>query len=181
MTEQELIRGCRQGRAGHQRELVLRYSPMLMTVARRYAPDEYTAKDIIQDALIRIFQHIDTYQPTGSFQAWMRRIVVTTALKRMDKASFKYEHAGLDTAPEGSMEPEIYAQLGAEVLLAMIQQLPEGFRQVFNLAIIEGYKHEEIGELLGISAATSRSQLARARQKLQAMITQQETVNHVAR
>jgi RNA polymerase sigma-70 factor (ECF subfamily) len=179
MTEEEIISGCRQGRAKHQRELVLRYSPMLMTVARRYTPDEAMAKDILQDAFIRVFRYFDTFEKgTGSFEGWLRRIVVTTALKRMNRAAFRHEHAAFDDLPEQGAEPDVYARLGAEALLALIRQLPEGYRQIFNLAIIEGYRHEEIGEMLGISAATSRSQLARARQRLQEMIIKQETMNH---
>jgi RNA polymerase sigma factor (sigma-70 family) len=170
MTEAAFIRACQQGKPEYQRELVLRFSPILMTVARRYAADDHTAKDILQDAFVLIFRYLPKYQDTGSFEAWMRRIVVTTALKRMNRVSFQREEFIGDDFPEQYVEPSVYAALEAETLLGFIQRLPEGCRQIFNLYVMEGYRHEEIGAMLQISAATSRSQLTRARERLQAMI-----------
>jgi len=179
MTEAAIILGCQQEQPACQRELVVRFSPMLMTVARRYAADDHAARDILQDAFIAVLQNIQHYQPTGSFEAWLRRIVVTTALKRMDKAAFRREQNGLLQLPDTLVEPAVYSQLGAEQLMALIQRLPDGYRQIFNLSVIEGYCHEEIAELLGISPASSRSQLSRARRRLQEMILQQEKTSYV--
>jgi RNA polymerase sigma-70 factor (ECF subfamily) len=179
MTEAAIILGCQQERPDCQRELVIRFSPMLMTVARRYAADDHAARDILQDAFMAVIQNIRHYQATGSFEAWLRRIVVTTALKRMDKAAFKREQNGFLQLPDTLVEPEVYSQLGAEQLMALIQQLPDGYRQIFNLSVIEGYCHEEIAELLSISPASSRSQLSRARRRLQEMISQQEKTSYV--
>jgi RNA polymerase sigma-70 factor (ECF subfamily) len=170
MTEAAFIRACQEGKPEYQRMLVLRFSALLMTVARRYAGDDATAKDILQDAFVLIFRYLPEYRDTGSFTAWMTRIVVTTALKRMNSATFRREQALGDDYPESVVEPTVYAELEAETLLGLIQQLPEGYRQIFNLYVVEGYRHEEIATMLGISAATSRSQLARARERLQAMI-----------
>ena len=150
---------------------------MLMTVARRYSSNRHVAEDVLQEALIRIFKAIPQYQPYGSFEAWMRRIVVTTALQSLDKSWHRNENGIPEQAEEPYMMPEVYAQLGAEELLALIAKLPEGFRQIFNLYVIEQYPHTEIAIMLGITESTSRSQLTRAKRLLQNMIAQREKIN----
>ncbi len=177
MTERNIIKGCKQGIPLYQRELVERYAPMLLTVARRYVSNRQTAEDILQEALLKIFRAIPQYEPSGSFEAWMRRIVVTTALHALDKSWYRRENGRLEAAEEPFLMPDVYAQLGAEELLALIAKLPEGFRQIFNLHVIEQYPHTEIALMLGISESTSRSQLTRARKLLQTMIADREKIN----
>lgn len=176
MTEFELIRGCKQGVSICQRTLVERYSPMLLTVARRYVRDRATADDILQEALLKIFRGIHLYEARGSFEAWMRRIVVTTALQSLEKNWNKREVGDLETIEDPIIMPEVYCQMGAEELLGLISKLPEGFRQIFNLSVMEQYSHAEIASLLGITESTSRSQLTRARRLLQTMIAQREKI-----
>lgn len=181
MTEREIITGCQQGKAKCQRELVLRYSGLLMTVARRYRADDHAARDVLQDTFVKIFGAIGRYEHTGSFVGWMRRILVNVALQGMEKASYTREQSGLDEVTHPLVSPNVLSRLGEEELIAMIQRLPDGFREVFNLHAIEGYSHDEIAELLGIAPGTSRSQLVRARQKLQTMILEREKVSYVKR
>ncbi|MBK8702796.1 MAG: RNA polymerase sigma factor [Saprospiraceae bacterium] len=176
MTESDIIKGCKKGVPLYQRALVERYSPMLMTVARRYVPGYHAAEDILQEALLKIFRAIPNYAPTGSFEAWMRRIVVTTALHALDKSWYRRENGDLDSVEEPFFMPDVYARLGAEELLALIAKLPEGFRQIFNLNVIEQYPHTEIAVMLGITESTSRSQLTRARKLLQTMIADREKI-----
>lgn len=140
---------------------------MLMSVCQRYARDEAMAKDVLQETLIRIFRHIDKYEPTGSFEAWMRRIAIRRSLQWLEKSSFQHELQPLEMPDQDGLEPEIYAQFGAAEILSLLKELPEGFRTVFNLHIVEGYSHQEIAELLDITESTSRSQLARARKLMQ--------------
>lgn len=176
MTEQAIIRGCQKQKARYQKELVTRYSAMLMTVSRRYARDEAFAQDILQEALIKILNGIPKYKAIGSFEAWMRRIVITTALQQLDKACFRREISGLESIQEASILPDVYAQLGAEELMDLIRTLPDGYREIFNLNVIEGYTHKEISELLNISESTSRSQLTRAKKWLQNALIQREKI-----
>ncbi len=177
MTESDIIKGCQNGIAKFQKELVVRYSPMLMTVSRRYSRDNESAKDVLQDSFIKIFRHIHKYKPIGSFTAWMRRIVINTALQSLDKSCFKKELSGLGELQEHpSTSPDIYSHLGAEELLTLIQGMPDGFRQVFNLNILEGYSHREIGEILNITESTSRSQLVRARNYLKKMLAKRDRI-----
>ena len=170
LTEKQIIKDCRHGVKSSQYELVKRYSGMLMTVCRRYASDEDMAKDMLQETFIRIFKYIHNYKPSGSFEAWMRKIAVNAALQWLNKKFIKQERGNIEELNTSAIQPDIYSQFNMEELINLIQQLPEGYRAVFNLNIIEGYNHKEIGERLGISESTSRSQLARARRMLQEQI-----------
>jgi len=128
------------------------------------------AEDILQDAFIKVFDNIGRFEFKGSFEGWIRRIVINTALKNYSKKSFKQEQIGLENQPELPLDPEIYSNLEEEELLRLINRLPDGYRLVFNLYAVEGYSHKEIAELLGIQESTSRSQLVKARKMLQGMI-----------
>lgn len=170
MTISTIIAGCQRNKRHCQRALVDRFSPMLFTVARRYAPDQSVAKDILQDSLITIFQRIDQFQATGSFEGWMRRIVINTALKRLDRKWVRREVHDQTILPEESTDPSIYDQLATEEIMCCIQQLPDGFRQIFSLYAIEGFKHREIAQMMGINESTSRSQYRRAKLQLQQLL-----------
>lgn len=172
VTEKKLIQDCQNGIKSSQYLLVKRYSSMLLSVCRRYTRDESMAKDVLQETLIRIFQNIDTYEDRGSFEAWMRRIAVRRSLQWLEKSCFNHEMQPLEMPDKEVIVPEIYAQLGTQEILALLEELPDGFKTVFNLYVVEGYSHKEIGNLLSISENTSRSQLARARKVLQKKLTQ---------
>src|SRR5690606_36090247 len=111
--------------------LVKRYSGMLLSGCRRYARDEAMANDVLQETLIRIFQNIDKYEHTGSFEAWMRRIAVRRSLQWLEKSSFLHEMQPAEMPDNDFIEPEIYSRLGAEEIMALLKELPEGFRTVF--------------------------------------------------
>ena len=165
MTEQDIIQGCKRGRAKCQKELVLRYSPVLMTIARRYCKDDPAAKDVLQDAFIRIFKAIPQYKATGSFRGWLRRIVINEALKKQGRAAYQREQSGLADIGHPEVGPTVWKKLEAEVAIQLIQQLPEGFRMVFNLYVFEDYSHQGIVQqfnqntdtLMGETAYTIRT------------------------
>lgn len=174
MTEQEIIQGCKDHIPKYQKQLVVQYSSELLGVCYRYVGRRELAKDVLQESFLMIFRYLPNYQPTGSFRAWMKRIVATTALQFLRSSPYKRESMVLETVEEEFVAPEVYGQLGAEDLVELIEELPEGFRTIFNLYAIEGYNHKEIGELLNISEGTSRSQLSRARKLLQQRILDQK-------
>lgn len=136
----------------------------------RYTRHRMEAEDVLQDAFVKVFDNVHKFQFKGSFEGWIRRIVVNTALKNYSKKSFQQEQIGLDHQPEYAMEPESYKALEHQEVLYLINQLPEGYRLVFNLYAIEGYSHKEIADMLSIQESTSRSQLVKARKMLQSMI-----------
>lgn len=125
------------------------------------------AEDMLQDAFVKIFRNISQFKFEGSFEGWIRRIVVNTALKHCAKKKIYFDEIKPDSNYNHSMEPQAYNHLGETDLLKLIQQLPEGYKLVFNLHIIEGYSHEEIADMLHIKDSTSRSQLVKARRFLQ--------------
>lgn len=166
-----LIQGCLAGQAAAQRSLVQQFAPWLMSVARRYARNKAEAQDILQDAFVHVFNKIGTFNPgKGSFQAWMHRIVINTALMHYRKFHFEHEK-GVDILPDTvNISPDIFSKLNFDELIDLISTLPEGARQVFNLSVFDEFSHDEIAEILNIPAGTSRSLLSRARKILQEKI-----------
>ncbi len=177
MTEREIIQGCKKQRPACQRELVLRYSSMLLGICQRYLGQRDNARDVLQEAFIQIFRYLPSYQATGSFEGWMKRIVVTTALQHLRKSYRHREQTQEELPDQAFVDPAVYNQLAAAELVGIIRNLPDGFRVVFNLYAIEGYSHQEIAQMLEISESTSRSQLARARKWLQKRINRQKKIN----
>lgn len=172
MDQNELIAGCIRGDRNCQVELFQRFSGKLLSVCIRYTRHRMEAEDILQDAFIKIFKNLEKFEGKGSFEGWMRRIVVNTALKNYNKSSFQKEKIGLQDYEEGALDPDVVASLHAEELMNVVSNLPAGYKAVFNLYVIEGYSHREIAEQLEIQESTSRSQLVKARKMLQSKITQ---------
>jgi RNA polymerase sigma-70 factor (ECF subfamily) len=172
VTEKKLIQDCQNGNKHSQYLLVKRYAGMLLSVCRRYARDEAMANDLLQETLIRIFANIDKYKPTGSFEAWMRRIAVRRSLQWLEKSWFRQEMQPVEMPDEETIGPEAYRDMDAEDIMQLVMELPPGYRAVFNLAVVEGFDHREIADMLHITENTSRSQLARARNLLQQKLLQ---------
>ena len=179
-TEEKLIRACQKGDAIAQREIYTKYSRKMMGVCMRYVNSQFEAEDILISGFMRVFDKIGQYKHEGSFEGWIRRIMVNEALGyiRKNKSIFlEVEIEKVDYHKEANTEA--YTGLEAEDLLRLVQQLPHGYKTVFNLYAIEGYSHKEIAEMLQISENTSKSQLSRARALLQQylMDTEKKTAN----
>jgi RNA polymerase sigma factor (sigma-70 family) len=134
-----------------------------MTICRRYAKDQSEAEDMLQDAFINIFSHISQFKSTGSFEGWLKRITINAAIRILQKRKVRIVEISNDQHEIESRDNSVLSDLSAEDLLKLINQLPDGYRMIFNLYVIEGYSHEEIAEMLKIKTATSRSQLSKAR------------------
>ena len=143
------------------------YSGKLFTVCRRYTKDDLEAEDVIQDGFVLIFKKLNTFQFKGSLYNWMRTIMVNVALRKLQKKSRRDTSYNLEEVREPIYEADYIANMSAEEILGHIQRLPEGYRNVFNLYVMEGYKHHEIAQMLKIGESTSRSQLTKARKMLQ--------------
>lgn len=174
MSVQEIIKGCIKKEAKYQRLLVLNYSSMLLTVSRRYTPISADAEDVLQDAFIKIFGAIKQFDPNkGALESWMRTIVINTALKRLNKKCFTHEQT-VERFDDIQLHPTVYEHLQAEDVMALINTLPDGYRQVFNLAVVEDYPHKEIAALLNIEEVTSRSNLSKAKKLLRTKLDNQK-------
>ena len=151
-----------------QNILYNKYSPKLFGTCLRYAKNYADAEDILQEGFIKVFKYLKDFRNEGYLEGWMRKIMVTTAINFYKRKSLLNK----DIDPEhvkvpSTATPDAISRLSNEELLSIIQELPEGYRMVFNLNSIEGYSHKEISEIMNISINTSKSQLSRARISLQ--------------
>ena len=170
-ASERLIKACLKGDRSAQNKLYEQLAPKMFPVCLRYMGDREVAQDVLQDGFVTLFSKLDSYSGTGSFEGWARKIFVNTALMQLRRNDVLKESEDLEDARDiSSPEPTVYQNLQLQELLALIEELPPGFRTVFNMYVIEGYSHKEIAEELGISENTSRSQLQRARALLQKKI-----------
>ncbi|HLP94615.1 MAG TPA: RNA polymerase sigma factor [Saprospiraceae bacterium] len=167
MDEHELIRGCLRGSAQCQRDLYERFAGKMYAVCLRYARTREDAADILQEGFLKVFTKLDQFQFQGSFEGWIRRVMVNTALRAYQKQRYDYEQTGFERMPDMPVDPDAVSMLSEAELMNLVRQLPDGYRAVFNLVAIEGYSHAEAADMLGIQESTSRSQLTKARRYLE--------------
>ena len=137
-----------------------------MSICRRYV-GQANAEDVVQDSFIRIFQYLVQYRHDGSFEGWVRRVCVNTCIRHLEKAKRLQVEYGTEGLPEHAVEPDAISKMSADELMALIDKIPDGYRTVFNLSVIEGFHHKEIALMLGIEESSSRSQLTKARKYIQ--------------
>ncbi len=171
-NEKEIIERCIRGERKAQTLLYRQHSPKMYGICLRYAKNDTDAEDILQEGFIKVFRYLKDFRGEGSFEGWMRRIMITTSLnfykkKSLLRSDIEYDKVKLEFASS----PEAISKMTMEELLSLIQKLPTGYRTVFNLNTIEGYTHQEISQMLNISINTSKSQLSRAKSSLKAKLT----------
>jgi len=165
MSDQQIIEGCANHQRKAQQLLYDKYSRFLLGVCLRYATDKAEAEDILQDSFLKIFFNIKEFSGTGSFIGWMRKVTVNTAITHYHKnLKFRYhieieDYVSIETGVT-SFEEDFFT---SDELYKVLNELPTGYRMVFNLYAVEGYKHKEIAEMLGIDTNTSKSQYSRAK------------------
>ena len=165
----KIINGCIAGNRRDQELLYRRHASKLFAVCLQYSGNDEEARDILQEGFIKIFENLNNYKYEGSFEGWMRRITVNTALEKFRSRHNLYRVDDIDQIQEQEAEPDNqdYGGLEANDLLDIIRELPPKYRMVFNLYAIEGYSHKEISKMVNISEGTSKSNLSRARLILQ--------------
>jgi RNA polymerase sigma factor (sigma-70 family) len=168
--ETELIEGCRRHEHTAQKALYDQMAGKMFALCCRYVKDRMEAEDVLVTSFTKVFEHIGQFSGTGSFEGWVRRIVVNESLSYLRRNKSMYLETDLDAADREPDLGSISHQLEADDLLKLIGELPPGYRMVFNMNAIDGYSHKEIAEHLGISENTSKSQLSRARSFLQAKL-----------
>jgi RNA polymerase sigma-70 factor (ECF subfamily) len=176
LTEKEIIDGCKAQKSNAQKALFLKYGPSMLTVCRRYARHQMEAEDFVQEGFIKVFRYIDKFKEESALGTWIRRIMINNALKHVAKSSFKKESIGISENYDKDFDAGTYAKLSAEEILKLIDELPTGYKVVFNLYAIEGYAHKEIADMLEIGESTSRSQLLKARRMLQQKFIQLQKI-----
>jgi len=178
MTDEQIVQGCINNDPTVQEYIHKKYYGYMMKVCLRYSNYDYAeAQDMVQNGFIVVFDKIHQYKGTGSLKGWIRKVITNVSLNMLRKSKMEYlairNKSGIDKqvslpSPYGD---RIDQYINSKDLLKIIQTLPTGFKTVFNLYAIEGYSHKEIGDMLGISEGTSKSQYSRAKQHLQKMVT----------
>lgn len=167
MDHQRLVKDCLKGKPQAQRELYEQFAEIMLGVCYRYTRSMRDAEDVLQEGFVKVFRYLHQYRQQGELGAWIRRIMVNTALNYL-KRHRKYQEEMFFTEeymhPVADGDPAV--RLQAKEIADLIRQLPQGYQVIFNLHAVEGYSHVEIGEMLGISDGTSRSQYSRARNLL---------------
>ena len=176
-SEEQLVKACLEQNPSAQKHLFEFYSKRMMGVCLRYANDYDEAQDVLQMGFIKVFEKLNTFNNEGSLEGWIRRVMVNTALDNIRRNKKNNENIAIEKVDFFIENNEANAldELKAEDLMKIIQQMPTGFRTVFNMYAIEGYSHKEIAEELGININTSKSQYSRARVCLQNLL-KKETI-----
>jgi RNA polymerase sigma factor (sigma-70 family) len=164
---EEIINGCLKGDRKCQEKLYKMFSNRMFGLCLQYASNYDDACDILQDGFIKVFQKLEQFSGRGSFEGWIRRIMINTALERYRSQLYLYPLTEQVSTREEAKNEEIFEKMSADDLLKLVQELPPRYRMVFNLYAIEGYPHKEIAEMMGITVGTSKSNLSRARDILQ--------------
>ncbi len=172
--ETDLIEKCLRNDQQAQHALYKMFSGKMYALCCRYVKDRMEAEDVLVIAFTKIFERISQYKGEGSFEGWIRRVMVNESLTYLRKNKNMYLETDIEAASREPDYQQLENQLEAEDLLKLIEELPTGYRMVFNLYAIDGYTHQEIADQLGISENTSKSQLSRARALLQRRLLEQE-------
>jgi RNA polymerase sigma factor (sigma-70 family) len=178
LSESEIIEGCLKENPAFQKALFDRYAGPMLGVCQRYARNTEDAEDILQESFIKVFRKIGQFKSEGSFEGWIRRVVVNTALKKYTTSRYSKEFSVPELHENNAVinDAPAYTHLTEKDLLVLINNLPDGYRLIFNLYVIEGYQHDEIAEMLNIQPGTSRSQLVKARMLLQKQLNELQKV-----
>jgi RNA polymerase sigma-70 factor (ECF subfamily) len=175
--EEELIKGCLRRERSAQQQLFDLFSSKMYALCYRYVKHSMEAEDILVTAFTKVFERIEQFKGEGSFEGWIRRIMVNESLTYLRKSRTMYLATDLEQADREPDYNRLSDHLEAEDLINMIRELPAGYRLVFNMYAIDGYSHKEIAEQLGISENTSKSQLSRARVYLQKLLAENDWPN----
>jgi len=167
VSEKDLVKGCQRGKAKFQRLLYERYAPKMLGVCMRYFRSKDEAQDALQDGFVKVYSKIYSFEGKGSFEGWVRRIMVTTSLN-LHRNNLKHlYHVDVDDEKIQIADLSVdYDQFNVQDILKLIQELPKGYGIIFNMFEIDGYSHKEIASELEITVNTSKSQLLKARRYL---------------
>ncbi len=168
--ESDLIKGSLDGDRKIQEALYNQYAPKMYAVCLRYSKNADEAQDLLQDGFIKVFNNLDKYRGEGSFEGWIRRIFVNTSIEQFRKFANQQKFVDSEDLVVEDKAFNALDSLAEKDIINLIQDLSPGYKQVFNMYVIEGYSHKDIAEALGINEGTSKSQLARAKAMLQKMI-----------
>lgn len=177
MTEEAILQGCLKNQPAAQQELYSKYSPKMLAVCYRFARNREDAEDMLQESFIRVFTQIHQFQSKGSFEGWIRRIIVHTCINHLKKHKKFNDSVDISQAHTLQVrEDSVPSIIQAKQVVECIRMLPIGYRTVLNLFAIDGYTHREIAQMLDIEESTSRSQYTRAKAMLEQILVQKKII-----
>lgn len=179
-SEKVLIRRALEGKKEAQRILYETHAPKMLSVCRQYVRDLQFAEDVMINGFVKVYRHLHTYRFEGSFEGWIRRIMIREAISFLRKKQFVvFDDEALENQSE--LEISFDSDFDSEYIQELIDELPEGYKMVFVLYVVEGYKHQEIAEMLDITESTSKSQLFKARRLLREKLKEQNRIGYGTR
>jgi len=170
LSELEMANGCKSRDARMQKYVFEKFYGLMMGICLRYVSNREEARDILQEGFIKIFEKVDQYDDSYSFIGWMKRVMVNNAIDNYRRSSKMPMSDNEDILLNEGVDADVFSGMGYKEIIKLIQRLPTGYRTVFNLYVIEGFTHKEIGEKLGIAEGTSKSQLNKAKLMLRKQI-----------
>lgn len=170
ITEENMLHGCRKQDRDSQRQLYEKYFGTMSYICMRYLKDKDQVYDLVQEGFIKIFQNIRKFEGKGSLEGWMKRIMINLCLDHLRKVNRRLPDVPLEEVYDLEVSEDVVADMEAEYILALVQQLGPMYRTVFNLSVIEGYTHKEISQLLKIRESTSRAYLTAAKKQVRRML-----------
>jgi RNA polymerase sigma-70 factor (ECF subfamily) len=174
LDDKHLVEECIKNKEGALDELYKRFASKMFGICLRYVRSKAEAEDILHEGFIKVFNNLKYYRFEGSLDGWLRRIMVNAAINYYRKSKSRYDDIDVSNIKDNKVvDEDVISQLSTKDLLSFIQDLPDGYRMVFNLYVIEGYTHKEIGEKLNIAENTSKSQLSKARKVLQKRVKEE--------
>ncbi len=172
LSIEDMISGCKEGNRVAQKAMYDYFASKMLGVCMRYAKDRAEAEDMLQESFIKIFQNLHTYRGEGNFEGWVRRVVVFNAIN-LYKHRVRHFKEDLDVRDyDAKYDDDVVSKISVKEILAFVQQMPDGYRLIFNLYAVEGFTHKEISEQLGIAIGTSKSQYSRARDWMKKVLSQ---------
>jgi RNA polymerase sigma factor (sigma-70 family) len=165
-----LIQGCKRNDRDSQRLLYQHYYGYALSICIRYSRNKAEAKEAVNDGFMKVFGKIDQYHQDSPFKGWIRKIMINASIDQYRKELKHQQHDNLATVFSSVIQPQAITDLSLEELIGLVQKLSPAYRAVFNLYVIDGYTHKEIGKMLNISAGTSKSNLLKSRENLRRML-----------
>ncbi|HBF87106.1 MAG TPA: hypothetical protein DDX39_00580 [Bacteroidales bacterium] len=179
-NECEVIAGCIKCNRKAQKMLFDKFSPVLFAICLRYSKSREEAEDVLQEGFVKIFSNIKQFKGEGSFEGWLKRIMINTAISNYRNSLKYYYHEEVENVSEEiANEEEPDYEYSMNDLMQLINELPDGYRVIFNMYVIEEYKHKEIAEILDIDVGTSKSQFSRAKKMLQKKLVELSEVRRL--
>lgn len=176
LIEENIIERCRKQDPEAQKIIYDKYAPLFYSICLRYLNNRMDAEDALVEGFYKIFSKIGQYKDQGSFEGWMKRIVINECLMKIRKGNNLNMHLDITEAYGLGEDSGIISDLNYKSLISLMDELPDGYRTVFNLYVVEGYKHREIAEILGISINTSKSQLILAKKKMKELYKKKHNI-----